>query len=887
MSSADNTITTVCIALILIIGVIPAGVASTGSPVTTTTDDPIIGTNAIDNGQNNPTLEPNKSDSDALRLIASNDIDVNSSHNYSNVWDVPSGRYNVRQIENDTALMQIDGHSYTAERAEILGTIADGYRETLYFGVNISRDDSDWATIDQYTIYDKIIQGYAINETETMSTEANGTREYVKLSGKVGYRPIKDGTISLVDPRNRTYEITNPGTAKVYIGDQTRYRVYNRRVVNKTFQTTDRTLSKLPQKDGTVAVSPTSQSVTTTIKGNSYVVVDNHWIDVARMTEGAVYKDKWLVNPDGVVITGYGDHTVKAPPKETKSSGCSYSCSCGGEDGCSTCHGTTNWKETWSVKNVTYDYSMEHNGSTYDPVNDAGNIDSGGDDSDDDGGWFTFSVSGGDSVSSSSSVIEANDGSTANSLNSNGRAEQSSENKPVSSGNETDQSQQSEANSEHLTTTQTTSDWKDEPSTDEYCGYTGCDDDGGGGENDTAYDDPNIDDPGSATAAIVGEQVFELPNPADEPVTLKSTVNANLNHDWEKTSSCPPVSTYDKSEVKTVTNVESHQEQIIPVSSESLDMQVYYAEKGPATTQVIFEFSGSQDPEKALIEEVVMSGTNSEGNQVNLRLTTPWYAVPMSIYDSIKKMNAAGNSTGTTDIQINTGVSDKKKPVFRDYIDGGNYSLYSDYAATITPNHRQVAHTLPEINTHPEVADKGQQVRLFSQFGGTVMVRRGTGFENPVAQATTIFGSETPVPITTRLYNNTDFQLNINGSTVRGQLVDEDGTGVPNRQVQLSGMNSSTVTTDGNGNFTTHLGNTSFRSAVRFNGDSVTENVSEYQDRTVRHIQTTAHFANVIGSPLFYISKAISNTMVFVEWILLGGFIVWWTRIRSQDKRPE
>jgi hypothetical protein len=112
--------------------------------------------------------------------------------------------------------------------------------------------------------------------------------------------------------------------------------------------------------------------------------------------------------------------------------------------------------------------------------------------------------------------------------------------------------------------------------------------------------------------------------------------------------------------------------------------------------------------------------------------------------------------------------------------------------------------------------------------------------------------------------------------TAEISLRDTDGNPIGGREVYVDGATVPVVVTNASGTATVDINSPILQ--ARFTGDDWWESHSTYYLRTqavsVSSASVVVDAIEVVG----YLSDAISNVMIFVEWLVLGIFAIFWIR---------
>jgi len=403
-----------------------------------------------------------------------------------------------------------------------------------------------------------------------------------------------------------------------------------------------------------------------------------------------------------------------------------------------------------------------------------------------------------------------------------------------------------------------------------------------------------VNNPGYNVSGVDSRGVFYIGGGMTEgEVTAYSKVNVILNHDYRKWSTCPDVAEIDGSRTQVTTSTVNNPVPVNPVNGDGINATVYVGDVSAGEKKIVFEMKGNQNPSKNLIEQFSLVANDEDGVQNNIVLRTPWYTTSRSLYGKTYDMEY--QNVESTDVGYKT-TSDRR-PVFRDYVEGGAYKMDSTYDGYMLTNREKnkVAHTMEDIDKGSKVTNSNTNVTLYETFVGTLTsTTGGAALNDPYAEFTTIFGLEKGANVEVRKVNMSSIKLNATGGNsnkINGKLVDEQGNGIPERKLYVQGGKKDTVTTDATGEFSIRE-NGSYQVTVGFPGDSILDDnpgPNSGDPQWYADSKNTAFFAanlaSDVGMPFQYFATMVNNIFIFSEWILLAGFITWWTKLRDQTQR--
>ncbi len=321
----------------------------------------------IESADDNPEVRENG----AFRLLASNDVDEDETETHPDVFNVSARATQMRVAgTNDSSyIIRIDDTTFTTEQARQYSRLTDGYREVLYTDTRIPTNDS-WQSGSEVTIEDASFIGFAGNETDAEHSGEDGV-VYVEIESEPGQLPARNVSVLAEDtpddePPGDLY-IANPNNIDVYNGSMENYEDINRQAVESSFLETGINKSVVPAAgygDNTARYEVQNATISGEWHSDE-VAIKDHYVGIARITEGAIYDDYWVVNPDRIEVTTLHDYRAVIPytPDNQYTEDapqCSYDC---GDD---TCYATPERYEYYENPTVTNEFmELYHNGSWY------------------------------------------------------------------------------------------------------------------------------------------------------------------------------------------------------------------------------------------------------------------------------------------------------------------------------------------------------------------------------------------------------------------------------------------------------------------------------------------------------------------------------------------
>ena len=174
---------------------------------------------------------------------------------------------------------------------------------------------------------------------------------------------------------------------------------------------------------------------------------------------------------------------------------------------------------------------------------------------------------------------------------------------------------------------------------------------------------------------------------------------------------------------------------------------------------------------------------------------------------------------------------------------------------------------------------------LYSQYAGTLKSTDVVTGESIGVSATDIWGLPVTVEQQVTRYKQSALNVTIDDGTGTAVITLEGGDGTPisGREVFVDGATRSMVVTNTTGVATVNTDSPIVR--ARFNGDDWVDSHSTYYVRTQAvGVSSASVVVNAI-EVVSYLNAAISNVMIFAEWLVLGIFAVFW--IRYMQRPPQ
>lgn len=373
--------------------------------------------------------------------------------------------------------------------------------------------------------------------------------------------------------------------------------------------------------------------------------------------------------------------------------------------------------------------------------------------------------------------------------------------------------------------------------------------------------------------------VFPIDDPESGTIMPYSSATAEFDHTYgvNYPSQCSQ-SDWERTETNRVTSVIGIEAEhpIYTAEADEVEITAYVADK-TARQEVYFDIFGDQRPEENPIGTMRITGN---GGEEMWEVHTPWIFFPQSLYDRVETRQEGWDHWNFTTVD----PTDSPNNLHRDYMDGNDYKTSVDSTMVVGDRGIDEAQIFEGINVGEHVSDTQGDVILYRTYGGPILsTGSGERIEDIEGSAVDIFGNEIDVEVEYRDYESTNMYLEMRdgGNTLYGQLQDSDGNGVSGRTIDIHGGVVNQVTTNSNGEFEVGIDEEATTVRAEFDGDPLRDELDTHYERAVGSTFTGNLHVNIISTPLIYLNDFISNLQVVIHWILLGLFIVWWTKYRE------
>lgn len=384
-------------------------------------------------------------------------------------------------------------------------------------------------------------------------------------------------------------------------------------------------------------------------------------------------------------------------------------------------------------------------------------------------------------------------------------------------------------------------------------------------------------------AANSTKNIFPIDDPSSGALNSVSTITVTYNRTYgvDYPSACPD-SDWEKEEVEYISHGFSRDASypLEPATASDLNITAYI-KNTESDQEVYFDIVGNQRPAENPLGRVQL--TANDGQDV-WTVHSPWIAYPQSLYSQVEKRTEQGDTWESTHNEI--GASPHN--LHRDYLDANSYKNSPKSTMVVGATRTAQSQTYEGINVGENVINGKGDVALYRTIGGTVYSTASNEriTESDVnATATDLFGNKFDVDTKFVEYERSELDIELvdDGNTIEGALTDTNGTGIPNREISLSGANQTQTTTDSSGEFRTSINSNVTTITAEFEGDTLRENPDQHYEGDTARTATANFHINAISGPMKYLSAFISNLLVVIHWIVLGLFFVWWTKFRNGE----
>jgi hypothetical protein len=267
-------------------------------------------------------------------------------------------------------------------------------------------------------------------------------------------------------------------------------------------------------------------------------------------------------------------------------------------------------------------------------------------------------------------------------------------------------------------------------------------------------------------------------------------------------------------------------------------------------------------------------------------VTAPWRFFSVARNSHVEERH----SNGMTEVEASHSIGGRYPALLRYRMSPATVEVLADQPADqhvwwetthVVENGSVPATALPATIVAPENTEPSP---LYNQYAGLLKSTDTATGESVSARSVDIWGVSIDTSARVTRYEQPELTVRVDDAagTAVLSLVDGRGDPIRGRVIDLEGANVSSVRTDSSGNATVAFTSTIVR--ARFSGDDWRKVQSSYylptQALGVSNTAIVVDAIEVVG----HLTDAISNVMIFVEWLVLGLFAMFW--MRSMRRRP-
>ena len=368
----------------------------------------------------------------------------------------------------------------------------------------------------------------------------------------------------------------------------------------------------------------------------------------------------------------------------------------------------------------------------------------------------------------------------------------------------------------------------------------------------------------------VGTHTMTATLQIDVELQKRYGVSSSRCGDWDRT----------RVETRSVTLTRSVPIETINSDDLSVDVRVY---DRPGDDVVSVEWTGAQG---LAAGAAGWEHVEVQVDEKAMYVTAPWRFFSVSRNTAVEERTESGISG----IAASHSYGGQYPAMLRYRMSTANVSVLADQPAdrhiwwetTRFDESGLVAATpLPDTIVAPENANR---TPLYYQYAGTLKSTDAVTGESISVSTVDIWG----LPVTTRKqvtrYEEAVLNVTIDDGTGTAEITlqETDGTPISGREVYVDGATVPAVVTNASGVATVDVNRPIVK--ARFTGDDWWEPHSTYYLRTqavdISSASIVVEAIEVVG----YLNDAVSNVMLFVEWLVLGIFAVFW--MRYMRRRP-
>jgi len=318
------------------------------------------------------------------------------------------------------------------------------------------------------------------------------------------------------------------------------------------------------------------------------------------------------------------------------------------------------------------------------------------------------------------------------------------------------------------------------------------------------------------------------------------------------------------------------------VNSDDLSVDVHVYDR-PGDDVVSVEWTGQQG--------LAAGAAGWEYVEVQIGEKTMYVTAPWRFF-SVSRTTAVEERTGsgTSEVAASHSYDGRYPAMLRYRMSPANVSVIADQPAdrhiwwetTRVDENGSIAPT-PLANTIV-ATENANRTPLYDQYAGTLKSTGVVTGESVSTSAVDIWG----LPVTTdqqiTRYEEPVLDVAIDDGTGTAEITlsEADGTPISGREVFVDGATVPVVVTDASGTATVDVDSPIVQ--ARFDGDDWWDSHPTYYLRTqavgVSSASVVVDAIAVVG----YLNDAVSNVVIFIEWLVLGIFAVFW--MRYMRRRP-
>jgi hypothetical protein len=267
-------------------------------------------------------------------------------------------------------------------------------------------------------------------------------------------------------------------------------------------------------------------------------------------------------------------------------------------------------------------------------------------------------------------------------------------------------------------------------------------------------------------------------------------------------------------------------------------------------------------------------------------VTAPWRFFSVSRNTAVEERS----ESGTSEVAASHSYKGRYPAMLRYRMSPANVSVLADQPADrriwwettrVTESGSVAATPLPATivateNTNP--------TPLYDQYAGVLKSTDDVTGESVSVNSVDVWGMSVTTDQQVTRYEESVLSVAIDDAAGTAEIVlnDTDGNPIGGREVYVDGATVPVVVTNASGAATVDINSPIVQ--ARFKGDDWWESHSTYYLRTqavsVSSASVVVDAIEVVG----YLSDAVSNVMIFVEWLVLGIFAMFW--MRYMRRRP-